>query len=211
MSENIRRVTNDRVAGLGRLFFLAAAQVGSPARAVGGQVQGNLELLAGSRWRELEATIYTAALDSTGEETPHGLTYTHEVIGFFAGDDPATAAAFAGMNGRRFAVLLRDYNDQARLAGADTHGLTFSYRFQSGRVPKERKGYSWSFKGRTLTPALLYGGPVSLALDGAGAEVPTTGTGFVEVYNRAGTLLRTVPAGRKLVLTSGFKIYTRVE
>lgn len=214
MGENIRRVGNDRMAGVGRLFFLAAAQVLEPARAAGGAARGDLELRTGSLWRELESTIYTAALDTAGEMTPEGLVYNHELTGFFEGDSPEVARLLAGMHGRRFAVILRDFNLVNRVVGADQVGLTFAYKFQSGKVPRERKGYSWSFKGVSLTPALFYAGAYSLLTDNGTAgnppAAPTPG-GQVQVFNHAGVLVRTVQAGQKLIITSPFRIALRVE
>lgn len=211
MSKNIRRVGDDRLAGNSRLFFIEPRHVLRPIARQGVQITGNVQLLNSRQWNELESTIYSAQLDTAGEQTQHGTIYQHEVAGFFEGDSPAVAEQFAAMAGRRYTILVRDFAGRIRLAGGDQVGLLFSYKFQSGKKPREAKGYSWTLKGKSTQPALFYNGLISVAPDadntgGEAGNVPS-----VRVYDRRGRLMATVPIGSNLIITSGFRVSYEIQ
>ncbi len=205
---NVKRLDGTKLAGIGQLLFLAAEQLLALPPAQGAHLVGNLVLDAGAKWRELAGTIYTLSLDTEAEESQHGDSFSHELVGFFAGDSEAVAAQLQLMQGRRFVVLTRDYEGQLRLVGDYLGGLLFSYKLRSGKKPGERKGYEWTFKGRTPRPALFYSGSVPM-LEG-GIVVPPvdpgSGSGQVQVRSKSGRLLAIVPAGKTIILKSGFKL-----
>ena len=194
-----------KLAGLQAVFFApVAALVQMPDTDAGGlALLGDLALAAGTAWAQLHGTIYTPALDVDAAATVHGAGYDHELSGFFAGDAPAVAAQFLAMQGRRFVLLYRDYDGNVRLVGDQRGGLEFSYKLGSGSRPGERKGYKWSFRGRTAGPALFYSGTMPTGLAG---DNPNGAGGSVKLYTAGGRLLAVVAAGRSIYLKSDFKL-----
>lgn len=202
-----------KLAGLRAVFFTAAAGLHTipDTDEAGLALLGDLVLDTGAQWAQLHGTIYTPALDVDALVTVHGPGYDHELSGFFAGDAPAVAAQFLAMQGRRFVLLYRDYEGLTRLVGDQRGGLEFSYKLTTGTKPGERKGYKWTFKGRTASPARFYTGTMPAEM-GPPPEAPTgAGGGTVELWTAGGRLLATVPAGSRIVLKSGFKLSYEIK
>ncbi len=195
-----------KLAGLQALFFApVAALLPLPDLAEDGlTLLGPVQLAAGAGWALLDGTIYTPALDVVAAATVHGAGYEQELTGFYAGDRPAVASQFVRMQGRRFVLLAVDFEGQVRLVGDPRGGLEFSYKQTSGAKPGERKGYTWSFKGRTAGPALFYTGPMPAPLPGGPA--PGGPGGVVLVYTSRGRFLGTARAGQRVIITSPFRV-----
>lgn len=196
-----------KLAGLQALFFApVAALLPLPDLDEDGlSLLGDLHLATGLSWSLLQGTIYTPALDLVAGTGVHGQAYEHELTGFYAGDRPAVASQFLKMQGRRFVLLAVDYDGLVRLVGDPRGGLEFTYKQTSAAKPGERKGYTWSFKGRTAGPALFYTGTMPAQLPAGPGTPPSTG-GVVLVYTSRGTFLGTARGGQKVIITSPFRV-----
>jgi hypothetical protein len=147
---DILSLEGPKLAGLAAVFFAPhAALLPLPDLDEAGiTLLGDVHLATGIDWRQLQGTIYTPALDVEATDGVHGASYVQELSGFYAGDDPAVAADFRRMQGRRFVLLYRDFDGKMRLVGDPRGGLKFSYKQTTGAKPGERKGYTWTFKSR---------------------------------------------------------------
>jgi len=166
-----------------------------------------VQLVPGASWAELQGTIYTPALDVAAGTTVHGPGYDHELTGLYGGDQPAAAAQFQRMQGKRFVVLYRDYDGLVRVIGSPRGGLEFTHKQATGTTPGQRKGYTWSFKGRTASPALFYDGSLPSGITPAPTG-PSSGNVLLYAGNR---LLAIVPAGKRIVLKGGFKLKYEIK
>lgn len=196
-----------KLAGLAALFFVPVAAV-LPLPDLdedGLSLLGDVQLATGIDWSLLQGVIYTPALDLAAGTGVHGPAYEHELTGFYAGDRPAVASQFIRMQGRRFVLLAVDYDGLVRLVGDPRGGLEFTYKQTSAAKPGERKGYTWSFKGRTAGPALFYTGTMPAPLP-AGPGQPVPGGGVVLVYTSRGRFLGTARGGQKVIITSPFRV-----
>jgi len=196
-----------KLAGLQALFFaqVRALQPLPDLDEDGLSLLGNVQLVPGTTWSLLQGTIYTPALDVVAAVTVHGAGYEQELTGFYAGDLPAVASQFLKMQGRRFVLLALDFEGRVRLVGDPRGGLEFTYKQTSGTKPGERKGYAWSFKGRTAGPALFYTGTMPAQLPGGGGAPPASG-GVVLIYTSRGRFLGTARAGQRVTITSPFRV-----
>ncbi|RZK34683.1 MAG: hypothetical protein EOO57_10625, partial [Hymenobacter sp.] len=100
---DILSLEGPKLAGLQAVFFAPhAALLPLPDLDEAGiTLLGDVQLAAGTDWSQLHGTIYTPALDVEAADTVHGAGYAQELAGFYAGDDPAVAADFRRMQGRR--------------------------------------------------------------------------------------------------------------
>ncbi|MGI4870979.1 MAG: hypothetical protein ACRYFX_07355 [Janthinobacterium lividum] len=190
------------LAGLQAVFFAPAAALTELPDVDGLALLGNLVLRTSSSWSQLHGTIYTPALDVDAVATVHGPGYDHALTGWLPGDQTDAARQFEAMQGRRFVLLYRDFEGVVRLVGDLRGGLEFSYKQATGNKPGEKKGYAWSFKGRTASPALFYAGTMPAGLPAASTAA---GSGSVAIYTKSGRYLGTAQAGQKVVITSPFK------
>jgi hypothetical protein len=206
---DVLRQEGPKMAGLQALYFVpVAAVLAMPDLDEDGiALLGDVQLVPGASWSELQGTIYTPSLDVAGAITVHGPGYDHELTGLYGGDQPAAAGQFQRMQGKRFIVLYRDYDGLVRVIGSPRGGLEFSHKQALGTTPGQRKGYTWSFKGRTATPALFYGGILPTGL----APAPGVATGGTVLLYAGTRLLAIVPAGKRIVLKSGFKLKYEIQ
>lgn len=197
-----------KLAGLQALFFVPVAALLPLPDLDEDELSllGDVQLVPGATWSLLDGTIYTPSLDVVAAVTVHGAGYEQELTGFYAGDRPAVASQFVKMQGRRFVLLALDFEGQVRLVGDPRGGLEFTYKQTSGTKPGERKGYAWSFKGRTAGPSLFYTGtmPAQLPGGGGGGQPPTGGV--VLIYTSRGRFLGTARAGQRVTITSPFRV-----
>jgi hypothetical protein len=206
---SILSLDGGQLGGLRAVFFVpvAALRLVPDTDAGGLALLGDLVLAPGANWDQLQGTIYTPALDVDAVATVHGPGYDHELGGFFAGDAPAVAAQFLAMQGRRFVVLYRDFDGITRLVGDQRGGLEFSYKLTTGTKPGERKGYKWTFRGRTASPAKFYAGLMPAALPSAPPSAPA----YVDFVTTSGRLLARVPVGYRIVVSGGIKLTYQIK
>lgn len=173
---------------------------------------GQLQLVAGAVWYQLVAVRGSVKLEQKSKEFGrHGAAYTQKLVGELARHTPALAAGLETMEGGRFVALYRDHNGQVQLVGTPEEPLEWRDSYTTGSQ-SQRNGFDWSLSSDTLRRARPYLGSWPVHEDGV-IEQPANGggDGTVELRTAGGRLLARVPAGRSIVLKSGFKLSYSIE
>ncbi|WP_022821890.1 hypothetical protein [Hymenobacter norwichensis] len=200
------------VVGYAALYFLPVESLLADPLSDGSRITGNLALAPGAGWYELKVTQNTIKFDETPKQTRGVTTYTTKVAATRAqnGDE---GAALLALEGRRCLVMLREHSGRLRLVGSRESFLVFRSGSEASN-PGARAGLDFQFSNELTRPAVYYAGAMPVmggsTISGA-APVAGAPAGFVQVLNYKGELIATVPAGKQLVLTSGFHITLRVS
>ncbi|OUJ70179.1 hypothetical protein [Hymenobacter crusticola] len=203
-------VSSDLV-GYTALYALAVEEVLADPVVAQGQVIGDLELREGAGWHELKVTPGSIKFSEPPKANGrHGTIYPTKVTAQRGHPNAQTLYALDTMERRRYLVSVRDTSGRLRLIGNRQQYLTFAAGTE-GSSPSARAGVDLSFTGDTLMRAPYYLGSFPLT---SGGYVPVPSgpiTGSVELRTAGGRLLATVPAGKRIVLRSGFKLSYEIE
>ncbi|WP_151087370.1 hypothetical protein [Hymenobacter baengnokdamensis] len=207
----IGQPVGDNEGGVQEIYLLPqAALLRDPLRN-GLAVLGNLATRAGALWYPLRATLDTASFDQAFTDDRNGGLYTGKLAGFVAEDTPALAAALLRYRGVRLVLLYRDGNGRLKLAGDTTSWYTLNYSLATQATTAARAGYALELAGSQLRPALFYAGTFAVPdVEYVRPSAPATG-GTVQVFDGHGTLLRTVQAGQRLIVTGPFRTTLLVQ
>ncbi|WP_187261299.1 hypothetical protein [Pontibacter beigongshangensis] len=190
-------------AGIRRFYFTAAENLPRLLQSDGVSVTDELTAL----FYFFEATRFTPEFNQPDDDDKHGTSYTHELSGFVAGDTPELATALLALKGRKLVLLYLDFDGYHKLAGDREHYLVFDYRYSSGTTPGDRKGYRFSFNGKSRNPALFYTGTFEVSEEGTSNQPQPGGNGEpVQLKDTHGNLIALIPSGKTLVIRSGFKL-----
>ncbi|WP_276496705.1 hypothetical protein [Pontibacter litorisediminis] len=207
--KNIATVPGQSGGIFSRFYFTESRSLPELLPTDGTSITGDLQLTPGTLFNFIDATQFTPDFDQQDDDDVNGISYSHNFSGFVAGDTPELAAALLSMKGRHFVLLYRDFDEQLKLIGDREHHLVFDYRLSSGNNPGDRKGYKFSFKGKSRNPSFFYNGSFEVAEVGIIAPPVTTDGTPVRMEDTHGNLIANIPAGKTLVIRSGFKlIYT---
>jgi hypothetical protein len=205
---NIARASGQTAGILETFYFTAAENLPDVLPTDGASIVGDLQLKPGSLFYSFEATSFTPEFDQPDDRDQHGDSYTHNFAGFCAGDSPELATAMLELKGQRLVLLYKNHDGQTKLIGDKEHYLKFEYKFNPGTKPGERKGYKFSFKGKSRNPALFFTGTAEVSE--SAPITPPTQPDQVRLEDTHGNLITTIPAGRTLVIRSGFKLVYRI-
>lgn len=214
---NLAQAPDDNLGGLQAIWYTPAASIlGFPSR--GPLAIEQLALRPGCFWYQLVSVRDSVKLtDSPKAMGRHGQAHVHKLVGALARHTPGLAAGLETMEGGRFVALVRDQNGAVQLVGSPECPLQWQDTFSSGSET-QRNGYDWVLQGEALRRCRPYRGSwqvSSRGLDeGVVLQPPGPGTGAegsVELRTAGGRLLAVVPAGRSIVLNSGFKLGWRIE
>lgn len=207
----IGQPVGDNQGGVQEIFLLPqSALVLDPVRA-GLHILGDLKLRPGAVWYPLRAVLDTASFDQAfTEDRAQGL-YEGRLAGHVAEDSPATAAALLRYRNVRLVLAYRDRNERLKLAGDTTSWYTLSYKLATQTGTGNRNGYELELTGRTLRPALFYGGTLPLTSGTTGPAAPASGTGTVQVFDGQGRLLKVVQVGQRLIIEGPFEFTLDVQ
>lgn len=208
----IGQPVGDNLGGVQEIYLLPqAALLRNPVRS-GPRIVGDLPLKPDAVWYPLRAVLDTAGFDEAFVQDRQQGLYAGKLAGTVAEDTPELAAALLLYRNVRLLVLYRDRNEQLKLAGDATSWYQLSYTLQTQTGGASRNGYGLELTGNTLRPALFYGGTYLLPTGSLPTGPPVAGTsGVVEVFDRRGRLLRTVPAGHRLIITSAFRVALDIQ
>lgn len=202
--KNVARHTDNTAGIYNRFYFTEAANLPDQLATDGVSILGDLHLPVPFNF--FEATDFTPEFDQPDDDDVHGNYYSHSFTGFCAGDSPELSAAMLNMRGRRFVVLFHDLDERMKLIGDKEFYLVFECKFSSGSKPGERKGYKFSFKGKSRNPALFYNGNFEVEESGVVTPPSLPGGAPVRLEDVNGNLITLIPAGKTLVISSGFKL-----
>ncbi|MBC6698891.1 hypothetical protein [Hymenobacter sp. BT190] len=168
-----------------------------------------LDLVPGAVWYQLVSTRGTVSYEQPRKPLGrHGELFGQKLKGVLPRHTAALAAGLETMEGGRFVALYRDLNGQVQLVGTPTEPLTFQDVYSAGSQTA-RNNYDWQLLGQTVRRARPYTGTWTVSgrgLEGGGLVLQPGAGGSVELRSAEGRLLATVPAGRTVVLRSGFQL-----
>jgi len=101
----------------------------------------------------------TMSVEEQTERTTSGIHYNTSVAVFIPGDSPEIRSALLDMQGRKFAVLFLDGNENYKLAGEPNYPLRMNSAMKSGMDESQRPGYELHFTGKTILPSVFVNNP----------------------------------------------------
>ncbi|WBA42966.1 hypothetical protein [Hymenobacter canadensis] len=198
----------DNLGGVEALWYTPVSSFRSWPLA-GELALAHLDLVPGAVWYQLVSTRGTVSYEQTRKPLGrHGELFAHKLKGVLPRHSAALAAGLETMESGRFVALYRDLNGQVQLVGTPTEPLSFQDAYSAGSQTA-RNNYDWQLLGQTVRRARPYAGTWAVSgrgLEGEGLVLQPGAGGAVELRSAEGRLLATVPAGRTVVLRSGFKL-----
>jgi hypothetical protein len=203
---NLDQLLGDNQGGIEALWYCDVDDVLSVPDPDVPLLTGNVVLKPGRTWYQLVATLGTLGFTQPGKSDRHGPYWQPKLKGALAKSTAALAAGLEALDRRRFLVLYRDHNGLVWLVGSPDSPLSFLDTFDVG-TPTARNGYDFTFSGETPRRARPYEGTWSVSGQGlqSGLDL-NAGGGVVEIRDRDGNLMASVPAGRTVVVLSGFRV-----
>jgi len=202
--KNIATVPGQTPGLHSRFYFTEAANLPDYIPTNGALIIGDLQLKPGTLFNFIDATQFTPDFDQQDDNDKNGTSYAHSFSGFVAGDTPELATAMMEKKGKRFVVLYKDLDGHLKLIGDREHYLMFDYRLTPGLNPGDRKGYKFSFKGKSRNPSLFYNGRFEVSEEGT--IKPEAQGAPVLVKDTHGNFITSIPSGKTLIIQSGFKL-----
>ncbi|MGI4870493.1 MAG: hypothetical protein ACRYFX_04860 [Janthinobacterium lividum] len=205
---NLDQVPADNLGGIEALWYtLASDLVDFPA--LGELPLDQLSLQPGASWYQLVSTRSSVRYKQTPKDLArHGQSFAQKLTGVLARHTTELAQGIEALEGQPLVVLYRDLNGQVQLVGTPEQPLSWGDVYDTGETPAQRNNYDWTLLGETPRRARPYLG--TWQVSGLGLQsslVLAAGAGgSVRLLTAGGKLLAVVPAGKSIVLRSGFKL-----
>ncbi|MGI4759596.1 MAG: hypothetical protein ACRYF0_02730 [Janthinobacterium lividum] len=205
---NVVQAPADNLGGIEALWYARVSDL-LDFEELGELPIAQLELKPGACWYQLVSTRGTVRYKQTPKDLGrHGESFTQKLVGTVSRHSAELAAGLEALERQQLVVLYRDFNGQVQLVGAPEQPLTWTDAYDSGQDATTRNNYDWTLLGETPRRARPYLGTWTVSGVGLGGSVTLGGGSGGEVYVRdlAGNLLATVPAGKTLIVRSGFRV-----
>lgn len=206
---NIVQAPADNIGGIEALWYARVSDL-LHYDPLGDLPIDQLELRPGACWYQLVSTRGSVRYRQTPKELGrHGESFTQKLVGTVSRHSAELAAGLEALERQELVVLYRDLNGQVQLVGTPEQPLKWTDAYDSGEVyQSQRNNYDWSLLGETPRRARPYLGTWTVSGVGLGGSVTLGGGtgGVVYLRDLAGNLMATVPAGKTIVLRSGFRV-----
>jgi len=207
---NVVQAPEDNLGGIEALWYARVSDL-LHFDALGELPIDQLELTPGACWYQLVSTRGTVRYKQSPRDLGrHGQSFTQKLAGTVSRHSAELAAGLEALERQALVVLYRDLNGQVQLVGTPEQPLAWADAYDAGEVSAgQRNNYDWTLVGETPRRARPYLGTWTVSGVGLGTGVTLGGGGAggqVQVRDLAGNLLATVPAGKTLVLRSGFRV-----
>jgi hypothetical protein len=167
---------------------------------------GQLTLRAGATWYQLVSIRDTVRYKQTPKDLGrHGESYTQKLTGTLARHTAELAQGLEALAGQELVLLYRDRNGQVQLVGTPAEPLTWGDAYDTGESYQQRNNYDWTLTGETPRRARPYLGTWQVGSVGLGSVLGAGTGGTIVLRTAGGQMLATVPAGKTIILKSGFK------
>uniref|UniRef100_UPI00286BC2F8 hypothetical protein n=1 Tax=Hymenobacter sp. TaxID=1898978 RepID=UPI00286BC2F8 len=206
----IEQLPNPDLAGYLNLYYLPVEDLLRDPVVVGGAVVGDLALRPGASWVELKLTQQTLKVAEVPKQGRSGTTYQVKVTGQRPQPTAGVLGGLEALDRRQLLLLVRQANGQLRLLGTRQAYLRLLAGTEGGSVAT-RAGVDVQLLGETPERGPYYAG--ALLVPGAPAAsgaAPVAGA-FVRVLDFQGNLMALVPAGKELVISSGFRVVLTIK
>jgi hypothetical protein len=204
---NLDHYFADNTGGVEALWYVDVADVLSAPDPDVALITESVVLHPDCHWYQLVATRTTLGFTQAGKQDRHGPYWQPLLKGVLAKATAELAQGLEALDDRRVLVIYRDNNGLVWLVGTPDEPLKFSDKYDAGTTTA-RNNYDFTFSGETTRRARPYQGlwQVSgLGLE-SGVQLGAGASGTVELRTAGGQLLAIVPAGKTVVLKSGFKL-----
>ncbi|MDJ0367301.1 hypothetical protein QMK33_19305 [Hymenobacter sp. H14-R3] len=204
---NLAQEPDDNLGGVEALWYARAADL-LYFDPLSDLPIAQLELVPGAFWYQLVSTRGTVRYKQTPKALGrHGDSHTQKVVGTLARHTAELARGLEALERQQLVVLYRDYNGQVQLLGTPEQPLAWSDAYDSGDQAA-RNNYDWTLSGETPRRARPYLGTWLVSGVGLVGSIELGGGsgGSIEIRDARGNLLAIVPAGRTVVLRSGFRV-----
>ncbi|WP_400194069.1 hypothetical protein [Hymenobacter sp. B81] len=212
---NIEQEPADNIGGLEAVWYTLASNFRSWPAAGELLIRQDLDLVPGAVWYQLVSTRYTVRHKQTPKALGrHGDIYQQQLQGVLPRHTAGLAAGLETLQGQRLVFLTRDRNGEVQLVGTPDQPLLYSDTFDSGAEAfGQRNNYDWRAAGDTVRRARPYLGSWLVSDRGLehAVQLGTGAGGLVEVRDLAGNLMATVPAGKTVIVRSGFRVAFTIE
>lgn len=204
---NLDQYFADNTGGVEALWYADVADVLSVPNPDTALITESVVLRPDCYWYQLVATRTTLGFTQPGKEDRHGPYWQPNLKGVLAKATAVLAQGLEALDGRRLLVIYRDHNGLVWLVGTLDEPLKFSDKYDAGTTTA-RNNYDFSFSGETTRRARPYEGTWQVSGIGleSGVQLGPGAGGTVELRTAGGQLLAIVPAGKTVVLKSGFKL-----
>jgi hypothetical protein len=205
---NIKQVPAGNIGGVDAVWYTLAANILNWPT-VGGLVIPQLAMAPGTFWYQLVSTRSTVRYKQAPKPLGrHGDIYQQRLAGTISRHSAELAQGLEALAGQELVALYRDRNGQMQLLGTPEQPLGFQSPYDSGADPINRNNYDWTLQADTPRPARPYQGTWVVSAVGldSGLELGQASGGVVEIRDARGQIMATVPAGRTVVLRSGFRV-----
>ena len=201
----------DNLGGLAAVWYTPVSNFRSwPA--LGELRVATLELVDGAAWYQLLSSRGSLSYEQKPRPIARqGVVQAQKLAGAIPRHQAALAAGLEPLPAGRYVALYRDYNGQVQLVGTPDQPLELSSSYSAGSESR-RNGYDWTLTGDTLRPARPYLGAWVVSERGLELGQLQGGVGgSVELRTAGGQLLAIVPAGKSIVLKSGFRLGYQIQ
>ena len=210
MSDELRNIAQEpgeNMSGIEAAWYtLASDLVDFPA--LGDLPIDQLQLRAGAFWYQLVSIRDTVRYKQTPKDLGrHGTSYTQKFTGVLARHTTELAQGLEALEGQELVLLYRDRNGYVQLVGTPAQPLAWTDAYDSGESYQQRNNYDWTLLSETPRRARPYRGTWQVSGGGLYSALLGAGTGGTITLRTAdGRVLAIVPAGKSIVLKSGFKL-----
>jgi hypothetical protein len=205
---NVRQVPADNLGGIEALWYARTADL-LDFDDLGELPIAQLTLRPDAYWFQLVSTRGTVRYKQTPKPLGrHGESYAQKLVGTVPRHTAELAAGLEALEGQELVALYRDHNGQVQLVGTPEQPLKWTDTYDSGQDATTRNNYDWVLEGETPRRARPYLGTWQVSGVGlsGGVQLGTGAGGVVYLRDRAGNLLATVPAGKTIIVRSGFRV-----
>ena len=206
---NIAQEPADNIGGIEALWYARVSDL-LDFDDLGDLPITQLALRPGAYWYQLVSTRGTVRYKQTPRDLGrHGESYTQKLVGTVPRHTAELAAGLEALERQELVVLYRDLNGQVQLVGTPEQPLAWTDAYDSGELAAgQRNNYDWALTGETPRRARPYLGTWTVSSVGLGGGITLGGSAGGQVYLRDynGDLMAIVPAGKTIVLRSGFAV-----
>jgi hypothetical protein len=205
---NVAQVPGDNLGGIEALWYARISDL-LDFDDLGELPIGQLTLKPDAYWFQLVSTRGTVRYKQTPKPLGrHGESYGQKLVGTVSRHTAELAAGLEALEGQELVALYRDHNGQVQLVGTPEQPLKWTDTYDSGQDATTRNNYDWVLEGETPRRARPYLGTWNVSGVGltGGVQLGSGAGGVVYLRDRAGNLLATVPAGKTIIVRSGFRV-----
>ncbi|MBC6988554.1 hypothetical protein [Hymenobacter sp. BT491] len=209
---NLEQSIGDNLGGIEACWYVPVEQVQHIPDSDAPILFEDVQLRAGATWYQVVAVQDSIRYQQPGKNDRSGDWFQPKLTGVLAKNTSGLAAGLEAMQGHLYVVLYRDANGQVWLVGSLDEPLTWSEVLDAGSATS-RNQTSFTFATDTTRRARAYFGYWVVSEHGVdGGLVLQQGQGgSIELRDRRGVLMATVPVGKTVIIRSGFRVAFTIQ